>query len=440
MGHRPGDPRLQLPAGQGRLGARHRDHPRSRGPHRRPALSARQGRARRHPRLRHAAWPARSSKAELAEHQLLDRAVIHQHDPGDRVRIGPFEVEFLAITHSIPDGVGLSIETPVGPHHPYRRFQDRLHAGARRRPRSQPPGPAGSRGRAGPAQRFDRRRARRLYAFRAGRSSPEFDRIFRDAPGRIIVATFASLLSRVQQVVNAAQRHGRVVALAGYSMFKTAEIGRRPGPPGRPARRAGRPVRDQAHARQPRGDRHHRQPGPARSRPGPHGRRHPPPDRHQARATPSSSRPTPYPATRKRWRGSSTSCLRAGANVIYPPLATVHVSGHASQEELKLMLSLTRPRFFVPIHGELRHLHAHARLARQLGIPDDRIFIMENGSVLELSRDSAASGGTTAEPECLCRRVGRGRHRACRHARARDAGPRRLCDCRRARQPGHAAR
>ena len=75
--------------------------------------------------------------------------------------------------------------------------------------------------------------------------------------------------------------------------------------------------------------------------------------------------------------------------MIYPPLAPVHVSGHASQEEQKLMLSLTRPRFFVPIHGELRHLHAHARLARQLGIPDENIFILENGSVLELTADSA---------------------------------------------------
>jgi ribonuclease J len=78
-----------------------------------------------------------------------------------------------------------------------------------------------------------------------------------------------------------------------------------------------------------------------------------------------------------------------GANVIYPPLAPVHVSGHASQEELKLMLSLTRPHFFVPIHGELRHLHAHARLARQMGIADEDMFILENGSVLELGRDWA---------------------------------------------------
>ena len=78
-----------------------------------------------------------------------------------------------------------------------------------------------------------------------------------------------------------------------------------------------------------------------------------------------------------------------GANVIYPPLAAVHVSGHASQEEQKLMLSLTRPRFFVPIHGELRHLYAHARLGRQLGIADENIFIMENGSVLELTEDTA---------------------------------------------------
>ncbi len=76
--------------------------------------------------------------------------------------------------------------------------------------------------------------------------------------------------------------------------------------------------------------------------------------------------------------------------MIYPPLAPVHVSGHASQEEQKLMISLIRPRFFVPIHGELRHLHAHARLARQLGIPAEDIFLLENGTVLELTATSAS--------------------------------------------------
>jgi ribonuclease J len=81
--------------------------------------------------------------------------------------------------------------------------------------------------------------------------------------------------------------------------------------------------------------------------------------------------------------------IARGAEVIYPPLAAVHVSGHASQEEQKLMLALTRPRFLVPVHGELRHLHAHARLAQETGILKENIFLLENGAVLELTRDAA---------------------------------------------------
>jgi ribonuclease J len=215
-----------------------------------------------------------------------------------------------------------------------------------------------------------------------------FDQIFRDAPGRIIIATFSSLLSRVQQAINAAQRHGRVVALAGYSMFKTAEIGRELGhldiPPGilvdlyetrkLPENRVvivttgsqGQP--EAALARMAEGS--HRQidikPGDT--------------------VVVSSN---PIPGNEEDVARVINKLFSRGANVIYPPLAPVHVSGHASQEELKLMLSLTRPRFFVPIHGELRHLHAHARLAGQLGIPVEDTFILENGSVLELSAEGA---------------------------------------------------
>ena len=99
---------------------------------------------------------------------------------------------------------------------------------------------------------------------------------------------------------------------------------------------------------------------------------------------------TPIPGNEEEVARVINKLFARGAQVIYPPLAPVHVSGHASQEEQKLMLSLTRPRFFVPIHGELRHLHAHAKLARQLGIPDENILIIENGAVLDMTSNSAA--------------------------------------------------
>ncbi len=94
---------------------------------------------------------------------------------------------------------------------------------------------------------------------------------------------------------------------------------------------------------------------------------------------------TPIPGNEEEVSRLINKLIARGADLIYPPLATVHVSGHASQEELKLMLSLTRPKFFIPVHGELRHLHAHARLAQQLGIPRENVFVVEDGAVLELT-------------------------------------------------------
>ncbi len=98
---------------------------------------------------------------------------------------------------------------------------------------------------------------------------------------------------------------------------------------------------------------------------------------------------TPIPGNEEGVARLIIKLIARGAELIYPPLADVHVSGHASQEELKLMISLTRPKFFVPVHGELRHLHAHARLARELGIPTENILLMEDGAVLELSAQRA---------------------------------------------------
>jgi ribonuclease J len=326
-------------------------------------------------------------EAKLAEHHLMSHTVLKPTEPGESFRVGPLEVEMLAITHSIPDGVGLAIRSEAGMvvHTGDFKFDyTPVHGGP----------PDFSRlGELG-AQGVLALLSDSTGAERAGHTpseqviDPAFDQIFREADGRIIVATFASLLSRVQQVINAAQQHGRVVALAGYSMLKTTEIARDQGyldiPPGvmvdlYEARR----LPDERVVIVTTGSQGQPEAALARMAEGSH---------RQIEIKPGDTvviSSNPIPGNEEEVARVINKLFARGANVIYPPLATVHVSGHASQEEEKLMLSLTRPRYFVPIHGELRHLHAHARLARQLGIRDEDIFILKNGSVLELTENSA---------------------------------------------------
>jgi len=322
-------------------------------------------------------------RAKLSEHPELEGVDLNPVSAGGSVTIGPFEVEFLAITHSIPDGVGLAIKTAVGTivHTGDFKFEYTPVRGT---------GPGFARlGQLG-AQGVLALLSDSTGAERAGHTpsesviGPAFDQIFREAPGRVIVATFASLLSRVQQVIDAAQHHGRVVALAGYSMVKTAEIARELGhlevPDGLLVD-LGEALKlpDRQVAIVTTGSQGQPEAALARMAEGTH---------RQIEVKPGDTiilSSTPIPGNEEEVARLINKLIARGAEVIYPPLAAVHVSGHASQEELKLMLSLTKPRFFVPVHGELRHLHAHARLARQLGIAVEDIFIIEDGAVLEFT-------------------------------------------------------
>ncbi len=327
-------------------------------------------------------------EARLSEHaDLAGRANLRRIQAGQGFRAGPFEVEFLAITHSIPDGVGLCITTDVGRviHTGDFKFDYTPVRGG---------GPGFTRlGQLG-AQGVLALLSDSTGSERAGYTpseqviDPAFDRIFREAPGRVIVATFASLLSRVQQVINAAQTHGRVVALAGYSMLKTVDIARELGHLDVPKGLLvdlGEALRlpDARVAIVTTGSQGQPEAALARMAEGTH---------RQIEIKPGDTivlSSTPIPGNEEEVARVINKLIARGADVIYPPLAPVHVSGHASQEEQKLMLALTRPRFFVPIHGELRHLHAHARLAQQMGIAKENIFVVENGTVLELTSDSA---------------------------------------------------
>jgi ribonuclease J len=225
--------------------------------------------------------------------------------------------------------------------------------------------------------------------------SDTLDRIVSEAKGRVIVTTFASLISRVQQVLDVAVKHGRRVFIIGRSMKEIASMALKTGyltaPPGTICRL------DELKALP-----HNRvivlstgsqgEPTSALVR--------------MANRDPSSRvqiirgdtvviSATPIPGNEALVSKTTDSLFRQGANVIYDKLAQVHVHGHGSQEELKLLLSLVKPKFFVPVHGEYRHLVLHASLARSMGVPKDNIFVLDNGDILELGQDSGKVVGRT---------------------------------------------
>lgn len=329
----------------------------------------------------------------LIERKLKD-AGLHktsQHitvEAADTVAIGPFEVEFIAVNHSIPDGTALAIATPVGL---------LLHTGDFKFDYSPVHGSAPDFGR---IAELGRQGVMVLLADSTGAERPGWtpsesilddalDRIIRDAPGRVIISTFASLLSRVQQILNAAHAHRRKVALAGYSMRENVKIARKLGYLDVP--RGTLVELDRVKKMPPEkvviittGAQGQPEAALARIATG----RHRDIEIRSGDTVVLSSHP--IPGNEEMISQMINRLIRRGAEVLYPPLATVHVSGHASQEEMKLLLTLTKPEYFVPIHGELRHLHAHAKLAHQVGIPEEYILTVENGAVLEF--DSAGAG------------------------------------------------
>lgn len=337
------------------------------------------------------------AKHRLAENGVLEQADLRTYAPGDRIAIGGFTVEPIRVTHSIADGIGLAIETPLGTvvhtgdfkldAHPvdhqqpdYSRFaalgergvlvlcSDSTNVGR--------PGHTGSETLVGQAL--------------AGR--------FAEAPGRIIVATFASHIHRIQQVLDLAAQCHRYVALLGKSMMTNVAVAQDMGyltvPEGLvlpleelaelPAQRQvivstgsqGEP--NSALSLIAAGDHKYVHAGPGD-------------------LVIFSSRV--IPGNERVIGRVINALLRRGAEVLWEDVAFVHVSGHASQEDLKQMLALTRPRYFVPVHGEFRHLLQHARLAEGVGIPKDRIFLIEDGLGLEVTASGTrVLGGYPAGP------------------------------------------
>jgi ribonuclease J len=218
------------------------------------------------------------------------------------------------------------------------------------------------------------------------------DDVFRAAPGRILVATFASLISRVQQVANAAFRHNRKMALVGTSMVENVRMAQKLGyldapdgliiPADEALRLPARQVAIMTTGTQGEPSSILGRLSTGRNRQF---------DLQAGDTVVLSSHP--IPGNEEMVHRTINRLFQRGANVIYDPIAPVHVSGHASAEEMKLLIHLVKPKHFVPIHGELRHLHQHAALARDVGIDPSSIAVVENGTVLEFENGHMAVGG-----------------------------------------------
>jgi len=328
---------------------------------------------------------------KLKEHRYEKKATLRTIQPGVKFTLGNFKIEPFSVCHSIPDSMGFIIYTPIGVVVHSGDFKiDYTPVGGR-------PTELAKLAQLG-TQGVLLLLADSTYAELPGYTPSEtvvgevLERTIAEAPGRVIITTFSSLISRIQQVIDAAAKHDRHVFVIGRSMKETTriatELGYLNSPPGILRRF------EEIH-RLP----HNKivllttgsqgEPTSALVRIANR-------DNNQVRIIPGDTvimSATPVPGNEALVNRTVDNLFRQGAQVVYEKLAQVHVHGHGSQEELKLLLSLVRPKFFVPIHGEYRHLSLHARLAKNLGMPESNVFILENGSVLELDREKGKVTG-----------------------------------------------
>jgi ribonuclease J len=323
-------------------------------------------------------------EVKLREHRLIGNVDLRTVTENDILELGPFTVEFFHTCHSFPDSVGVAVNTPAGRmiHTSDYRFD---------------PTPVDDK----PTETAKLRRwgdegvllllADSTNVEREGTTPSErtvetmLERVFGQASGRVLLATFASNLGRVQQIINVARRHGKRVGVVGRSMISNVKIAIKLGylnisedelltpqeMEGLPAHEVvivatgsqGEPT--SAMVRMSLGD--HRQ------------------ITLRAGDTVILSA-MPIPGNEELFNRTVDNLFRQGADVLYHELGNVHVSGHGGREDYEHMLELTRPKYFVPAHGEYRHLVLHSRVAQGRGVPAENIFILEDGHVLEFGR------------------------------------------------------
>lgn len=344
---------------------------------------------------------------KLKEHGILDTSIRHVVVPGESIKLGQLKVEFIHTNHSIADAVALAITTPLGVI---------IHTGDFKIDYT----PIG--GEVADLQRFAQlgkegvlllmsdstNAARKGFTMSEKSVGLVFDRIFEETPdNRIMIATFSSNIHRIQQIIDSAVKYNRKVAIIGRSMLNAVKTSIEleyldipdntlidiseiknysdhelaiitTGTQGEPMSALSRIASSE-----------HKQVAVK------------PDDKIIISAS-------SIPGNEKMISKVINELLKRGADVVYEGIADVHVSGHACQEELKLMMALTKPKYFMPVHGEFMHLSSHKELAISMGIPKENIFLMRIGDVLEISKNDAKINGTVPSGQVLIDGLGVG--------------------------------
>ncbi len=346
-------------------------------------------------------------KGKLKEHGLLSSAKLFVVSPHQTVQMGCMKVEFIHVNHSIPDAMGIVVHSPAGiiiQTGDFKIDYTPIEGGMMDLARLAELGEKGvlcllsdstnaERPGATPSER------------KVGRS---FEGLFNRAEGRrIIIASFSSNIHRIQQILSVAERYGRKVAVSGRSMENVVSVAMELGYLTAPE---GLLIDIDQLSRYPEeqlvvittGSQGEPMSALSRMASGDH------------RKVNVSSRDfiiisaTPIPGNEKHVTRVVNDLLRLGAEVVYEAMYEVHVSGHACQDELALVMAITKPKFFMPVHGEYKHLRAHAKLAETMGIPQDHIYIGDIGQVLELTADEMKKGETVPAGRVLVDGLGVG--------------------------------
>jgi ribonuclease J len=330
-------------------------------------------------------------KEKLREHNLLDSAILHKVKPGERTNLGPFEVEYIGVNHSILEGVGLAIHTPEGL---------LVHSGDFKVDQTPVDGQTTD------LLRFAHHGEKGVLALFSDSTNVEkegftlsekevtktLEALFESCTGRLIVAVFASNITRIQQIVRLAAKFGRKVHFSGKSMRTNVRIAREEG------------LLDVPHAMEAAESEIESLPD----------------DRLAMITTGSQGEPLSsltriaqnrhksikvkkgdmiilssrfIPGNERAITAIINSLYRMGGEVVYEKVSHIHSSGHAYKEELKLMLNLVKPKYFIPVHGEYRHLVKHAQLAMETGLPEKNLLIVENGTCVIFEKGEASLGG-----------------------------------------------